>query len=321
MRLARHERGMTLIELMIAVAIGAFLLLGAITVFMQGRTTFRVTESLARLQENGRFALEALEADLRMAGYWGLTTRSEHLSGRATEAPLSTAGPLSACGADWVIDLDHAVAATNNRYTWSCREATAKAGSDTLVVRRVAEEPLAAADGRAAPAGTLFVRSLRSGAIDGEIFSGAAPPAFDAATQEIHALVVNGYYVDTQSSTLGNTVPSLRVKTLVGGGTIEDREVLPGVEDLQIQVGIDAAPPAAAQRRTLDRYVNADDGLLATSTVLAVRVWLRIRAERIENGFLDTATYRYADQEAGPFLDSFRRIVVTKTIYLRNAGS
>ena len=37
---------MTLIELMVALAIGAFLMIGAITVFMQSRTTFRVTESL-----------------------------------------------------------------------------------------------------------------------------------------------------------------------------------------------------------------------------------------------------------------------------------
>ncbi len=109
------------------------------------------------------------------------------------------------------------------------------------------------------------------------------------------------------------------MKTLVAGGTIEDREVLPGVEDMQIQLGIDTDPVGAANRGVLDRYVNADDVLLATSAVVAVRVWLRIRAERIENGFRDTAIYRYADGSAGPFLDSFRRVVVSKTIYLRNA--
>ena len=60
---------MTLIELLVALAIGTFLMIGAVTVFMQGRAAFRVIESLARLQENGRFALDALERDIRMAQY------------------------------------------------------------------------------------------------------------------------------------------------------------------------------------------------------------------------------------------------------------
>ena len=309
---------MTLIELMIALAIGTFLMIGAITVFMQGRSTFRVTESLARLQENGRFALDTLESDVRMAQYWGLTNRPELISGRATESPISTAGGLSACGANWVIDLDNAIAGSNNRYGWDCPAPNADAGSDTLVVRRVAETASTVSQVNAAPVGTLFVRSLRGG-MDGQIFSGATPGSFDGATQELHQLVVNGYYVHTQSTTLGNSVPSLRMKTLVAGGTLEDREVLPGVENMQIQLGIDTDPPGAVNRGAIDRYVNADDPLLAASGILAVRVWLRIRAEQIENGFTDTATYDYADEHAGPFHDAFRRIVVSKTIYVRNA--
>ena len=315
---SRFQAGTTLIELMVALAIGTFLMIGAITVFMQGRTTFRVSESLARLQENGRFALDALEADVRMAQYWGLTNRPELVGGRASEAPISTAGGLSACGANWVIDLDNAIAGSNNRYAWDCPAPNADAGSDTLVVRRVAENASTVSEVNAAPAGTLFVRSVRGG-IDGQIFSGAAPRGFDRVTQALNQLVVNGYYVHTHSTTLGATVPSLRMKTLVAGGTIEDREVLPGVENIQIQFGIDTDPPGAVNRGAIDRYVNADDPLLAGSGILAVRVWLRIRAEHIENGFTDTVTYNYADENAGPFHDAFRRIVVSKTIYLRNA--
>jgi type IV pilus assembly protein PilW len=77
---------MTLIELMVALAIGMFLMIGAITVFMQSRTTFRVTESLARMQENGRFALEALEPDIRMAHYWGLSTMTTSVTNRVAPA-------------------------------------------------------------------------------------------------------------------------------------------------------------------------------------------------------------------------------------------
>jgi hypothetical protein len=60
-------------------------------------------------------------------------------------------------------------------------------------------------------------------------------------------------------------------------------------------------------------------GFNPNAEILAVRIWLRVRAERRENGFTDTVVYRYADQNVGPFLDNFRRMVVSKTVYLRNA--
>jgi type IV pilus assembly protein PilW len=313
---------MTLIELMVALAIGMFLMIGAMTVFMQGRTTFRITESISRLQENGRFALDIIEQDVRMAQYWGLTNRSETIRGRATEAPISTVGALSLCGANWVIDLDNPIVATNNGYAWGCAGNFVDGGangSDSFVVRRVAENALTAAQVGAAAAGTLFVQSSRGGTLDGQLFSGAVPAGFDPATDELHQLVVNGYYVSTRSTETfaGANVPSLRMRTLVGGA-LQDREVIPGVEDMQLQFGIDTDVPGAPSRGAIDRYVNPGDPLLATSIVLAVRIWLRIRAERIENGFVDGTTYNYADENA-TYNDNFRRAVVSKTIYLRNA--
>jgi len=47
---------------------------------------------------------------------------------------------------------------------------------------------------------------------------------------------------------------------------------------------------------------------------------LRVRAERAERGYTDTNNYVYADQNyTPPAGDQFRRVVVSKTIYLRNA--
>jgi type IV pilus assembly protein PilW len=326
------QQGMTLIELMVALAIGMFLMLGAVTVFMQGRTTFRLTESVSRLQENGRFALDAIEEDVRMAQYWGLTNHPESISGRATESPIATAGALSACGATWVIDLDNAIAATNNNYNWPCAadnpDNVTAPGSDSFVVRRVAENELTPTQVNSVdmPAGTLFVLSRRGTKSDGRIFvKGDTLADYNMDTDEIHQLVVNGYYVSRQSNTsfpplagVAQNVPSLRMRTLVAGGTIQDRELIPGVEDMQIQFGIDTDAAGAPDRGSIDRYVNPGDPLLATSVILAVRVWLRIRAERIEGGFVDGTNYNYADENA-TYNDNFRRLVVTKTIYLRNA--
>jgi hypothetical protein len=55
------------------------------------------------------------------------------------------------------------------------------------------------------------------------------------------------------------------------------------------------------------------------AVILSVRVWVRLRGERLEVGLPADAGFSYADQVVGPFNDGFRRIVVSRTIYLRNA--
>ncbi len=71
MRKLAYQQGMTLIELMISLLIGTFLLLGAVTVYTQGRQNYQTAEGVARLQENMRFAFDTIEPDIRLAGFWG----------------------------------------------------------------------------------------------------------------------------------------------------------------------------------------------------------------------------------------------------------
>jgi hypothetical protein len=49
-----------------------------------------------------------------------------------------------------------------------------------------------------------------------------------------------------------------------------------------------------------------------------MRIWFRLRSERPERGHDDNNVYAYADQNFAAN-DSFRRLLVAKTIYLRNA--
>lgn len=67
----RRQSGMTLVEIMISLLIGAFLLAGVLQIFIHTRQTYRMQENLSRLQENGRFAMEFISKDLRMAGHMG----------------------------------------------------------------------------------------------------------------------------------------------------------------------------------------------------------------------------------------------------------
>lgn len=323
----RRWAGMTLIELMVALAIGSFLTLGAVTVFLQGRETFRVNETVSRLQENARFVLDAIEPDIRMAHYYGLTTRSGKISNRQLQSmPHETwAGP-SGCGNNWAIDLEHSIEGTNNTYAGGCAaDTSAMAGADTLTIRRVAEDAV----GAGGPvAGRMYIQSWRLQ--PGQIFTGSPAPSTDP-TSEIHQLVVTRYYVDQDSSlsTATNTVPSLRMKTLVSGPAIQDQEVLPGVEDFQVEFGVDTddpSDPAVVGRGVVDRFVNPDDGIitmgdpsyLSYAEILAVRVWVLVRAELPEVGYTNENTYEYASKSVTPN-DSYRRLLVSKTIYIRNA--
>jgi len=68
---ASAARGFSLVELMIALLIGLIIAIGVVQIFSATRATYQLDESLARAQENGRFALEFLSQDVRHAGYAG----------------------------------------------------------------------------------------------------------------------------------------------------------------------------------------------------------------------------------------------------------
>ena len=325
-----HSRsaGVTLIELMVALAIGSFLMVGAFTVYMQSRTTFRINESIARLHENGRYVFDVVEPDVRMASFWGLRTRGYAVTGRLTPGdPVSPLSPAGDCGTNWSVNLNNAVEASNNAYGFTCAAfGTPTSTADTLVVRHVSIEPVAVPT-----ANVLYVQSSRVG--NSALFEGNTIPAeFDLSVSQTHELVVNGYYVSQNSSldTPDNAVPSLRRKFLRNGGggpAIVDEEILPGVDDMQIQFGIDTDAEGAVNSGTVDRYVDPNDPILnetspafnADARILSVRIWLRLRAERTENGLPDDTGYTYADQSIEPMNDGYRRVVTSKTIYLRNA--
>lgn len=64
---ARHQRGLTLIELMVAMVLGLLVAAGIITVFMSTSFSNKAQKQMAHLQENGRFAMSTLKRDIGMA--------------------------------------------------------------------------------------------------------------------------------------------------------------------------------------------------------------------------------------------------------------
>lgn len=63
------ESGFTLVELMIALLLGVFLLGGVTLTYLAGRAAYQEGQELSRIQENLRFASDFLVRDIRLAGF------------------------------------------------------------------------------------------------------------------------------------------------------------------------------------------------------------------------------------------------------------
>ncbi|MBU2863875.1 PilW family protein [Reinekea forsetii] len=65
------QAGLTLVELLIAVALSAVIIIGLTQVFLSNREAFNLSESMARVQENGRFAMNVITEAIRSSGNYG----------------------------------------------------------------------------------------------------------------------------------------------------------------------------------------------------------------------------------------------------------
>lgn len=73
----RRQAGLSMVELLVAMAIQFILLGGMVYVYTNSKVMFTVNEQLSRVQENGRYATDALLYDIRMAGFAGCRSIKE----------------------------------------------------------------------------------------------------------------------------------------------------------------------------------------------------------------------------------------------------
>ncbi len=238
---------------------------------------------------------------------------------------------IDECREDWVLDLREYIGGSDDSADAidDCPPAVGdfQAGSDVLVIRRAGHEALAGAS--ALQADGLYLQISR---IKGAVFSpnrdgnpaveANLPSDFLPQQSESRELSVLGYYISDASTGNANQ-PSLRRKRLVNGATgasILDEEILHGIEDLQVQFGLDTDANADANA---DLFVNPGDAAIAGGAIVAVRIWLRVRADEPDFSFFDATEYRYASMaDPAVITDAdrrYRRVLVQKTIQLRNA--
>ena len=316
---------MTLIELTVAMAIGLFLIGGALYVYAQSKNTYRASDSLARLQESARFAMDTLEPDIRLARYWGLTSQPA--------AVTNPAGIAVTCGGTdvslWALDFRATVDAQDDTYNVvDCPSFndTPRAGSDVLILRHA--EPWRAGV-EAVPANQrVQVQTTLGG---GQLFSnGIRPLGVPAGTSSTNNVAINVYYVSNASS-FDPSLPSLRRLVLGPTGDFDDQEVIPGVENLQVQFGVDTDNDG-----DVDRYVDRDQPLLDPAAagfdpdgrVIAVRLWMLIGTPSDDPAWVDERRYTTPDADLGDLVGgsadypgTFRRLQISKTIFLNNQGA
>lgn len=69
--LRSRQRGLSLVEILVGMTVGLILMAGVIQIFVSSKQGYRIQTALSRLQENGRFAIEFINRDIRGAGFFG----------------------------------------------------------------------------------------------------------------------------------------------------------------------------------------------------------------------------------------------------------
>ena len=156
----RQQQGLTLVELMIALTLGLIVIAALVAVFSSSNQNYRQNEALASLQDNARFALDALSRDLAMAGYWGgvrpidagtnIQVSAAARPGVSKASADGDCGPATqASGYDWLFDVATAIvfrnhlASTAINADFTCLlPADIQPDTDVLMIRRVSGVPV-----------------------------------------------------------------------------------------------------------------------------------------------------------------------------------
>lgn len=316
-----ENRGFSLIEMMISITVGLIIIAALVGVLVSNAQNSKSNERTSELQENGRYALDHLRAALHHAGYRGYTwgVKAEQLRVDASVGTFTNECNDGGTAGAFTTNLRQPVWGANdsNPFAANCLSSGYGRG-DVLVVRRVAGTPLTNTALNLVP-GNLYLRSTYAEAVmfvasGGQKVLQGSPaitgvPLADFLVQEYV------YYIGVDDADAN--LPALRRLALSGGGFV-DEEVVPGIEQLQVQfIRLDTA--RNSQSLNPDQIVGqaSATGFTDWEEVTAVRLWLLARNRTAEPGYSNTSTYDMGDQSYA-VNDGFRRQLFTTVVQLRN---
>jgi len=318
----KMQRGLSLIELMIAMVLAMVLSAAVISVFANNRHSFTQDENVQRMQDDARHALRELTFDISMAGHYGdlLVPGSVTPDGGLT---LTTdCGPVAA--PEWMyqttqpgtantlslVALDNATAA-EAAANFSCiGGGEFVEGTDVVSIKRVAGARVGALT-----AGRVY---LRTNGTVGLLFKepAAAPAIAVPAPRADWEYRPSIYYIRNFAYEAGDGIPTLCKKVLRGAAPGMTTECLAaGIEDLQIEYGIDANGDGFA-----NLYMPAPT-IVDLQNVVSARVALLARTTDIDIRYENDKTYSLSNADNYSPNDSFHRRVVSTTVSIQNIRS
>ncbi|MBF0460566.1 MAG: PilW family protein [Magnetococcales bacterium] len=346
------QRGMTLIELMIAMTLGFILLAGTVTILESNKATFRSNQAIARMQENARFILDILSREIRQTGYMGCAS-----SPALIHNVLNTAA-AAYVSEGWAFNYNNALYGYDNGTPAAFPAAFAAsvlAGNDALVLLGMDAQNIfhVAAHSPGTNQFTLttshnllanevaVVSDCQSGAIF-QITGVATPSLSYGGAGSIGNLstclsptcpLVKTFGTDALLARLRATAfyiatgatgePALWWRRLTGG-TVVAEELLSGVENMQILYGYDADNDLVP-----NQYLTAADVTTkgVWGNIVSLRIGFLMRSEDGIRAQVDTNTYAVVGTNVGlvgtPSHPQDRRLrqVFSTTIQLRNRGT
>jgi type IV pilus assembly protein PilW len=314
-----RQSGFTIIELMIAMALGLFLVAGVVTLFMSSRQSFNQDENTARLQDEARFAIQELARDLRMASY---------LTEPLVPGSITQDGSLTLatdCGNpahdQWVYDFtdedtgeistltaldntDGPTAAAN----YACiDENEIVEDTDVVAIKRAGGSPVPPAN---LQAGTVYIRSNGT---TGLLYKD--PPVIAIAGPfndwEYRPRI---YYIRNFTNEADDGVPSLCRKVLTTNGepSMTTECIAQGIENLQLEYGLDTDSDGSA-----DRYL-ANPTLAEMQDVVSARVFILARTRDSDRRHTDPKTYSISNAPDYTPADNYHRRVYQVTVTVHN---
>jgi hypothetical protein len=289
-----------MVELLVAMLLGLFLLYALIEILINGKQSFSSASHLSRLQENGRIATHLVVSDLKRAGYMGGNSDVPNIFGSSgqVEPDLSCATGNTT----WVRMVSQGVEGIDDSNAGYACILDDYLRGDVLTVRYAA--PWIA---DAFSANKVY---LRSSLFEGKIFLGSDEElplntVLDVP-QNVRELQAYTYFVGDSGRSCGDQpVPSLFRVSVDDNSQPVVSELLPGIEDFQVRYGLGG------------QYVDAD-AVTDWAEVTTVRFWLLLRAECTETGFTDGNSYTFGNREDYVPSDNFRRQLYSSVVMIRN---
>lgn len=294
-----RQRGMTLIQVLIATTLGMVISLGVGSFFVTSARTSHGDIHVSAMLDELTFATAALSSDLEMAGFWAQVHDPALV---VADASLALSG--GDCGASgWYRTLT-AVQVLDNptpaaaAAAFPCLSASdLVGGSDIIAIKRVIGRVSGSdTDASQMHAGAIYLRTHnRYGLL---YLQGAGTPAAVDAPYQNWAYAPALYFVQkyTTSASESPQVPSLCrmvLRSAAGAAPAFTREcVAQGVENLQIEIGVDTDEDGSANYFT---QAPSASELVHASTA---RIYLQLRSAQADPDYVNEKTYQVGNAPA-----------------------